>query len=177
MAGEAPQQQDRVFVLPPESKETSQGEFYMPRLGRHVLPSEAPVQTIRFAARFRTVFNAEFEVAKHLDIDQQFGPVADHLHFNARDPGSGTWRFLRFAPAWARQLGRDLTGENVLHPAYAPYNTLLDDMLGQAVERETPFYAATHVGGPNGTGVAHRLLIPMSATGAGVSHCMVFTVV
>ncbi|HEX2725321.1 MAG TPA: hypothetical protein VHN20_05840, partial [Beijerinckiaceae bacterium] len=103
--------------------------------------------------------------------------VADHLHVNVREPATETWRFARFAPAWARRLGRNLTGESVLHPAYAPYNTLLKDMLAQAVEREMPFYAATHVGGVSGTEVAHRVLIPMSATGQGVTHCMVFTVV
>jgi hypothetical protein len=40
----------------------------MPRLGRHVLPLDAPIQAVRFAARFA------------VDIENQFGPVADHLH-------------------------------------------------------------------------------------------------
>jgi hypothetical protein len=148
---------------------------YMPRLGRHVLPQDAPVHLSRFAARFRSVFEAELNVPKPFDVDKQFGTVADNLHVNARDPQTETWRFQRFAPAWATRLGRDLTGENVLHPSYAPYNTRLDDQLRQVVEREMPFYTATYVEGPNGAELVHRLLIPMSTNGDTVTHCLVFT--
>ena len=39
-----------------------------------------------------------------------------------------------------------------------------------------PFFAAAHVGGPSGTEVAHRLLIPVCSSPGMVTHCMVFTV-
>jgi hypothetical protein len=149
----------------------------MPRLGRYVLPHDAPVHLVRFAARFRGVFDAELGVAKPFDIEGQFGPIAEYLHVNIRDPATGTWRFQRFAPAWAARVGQDLTGENVLDTRYAPYNTRLDDMLRQVVEREVPFYAATHVEGPSGAELVHRLLIPMSRTGSAITHCLVFTFV
>jgi hypothetical protein len=149
----------------------------MPRLARHVLPQDAPIHLIRFAARFRSVFDAELNVPKRLALDEQFGRLADRLHVNIRDPATETWRFQRFAPAWIAALGQDLTGESVLHPRYAPYNTRLADMLRQAVEREMPFYAATHVQGRNGGELVHRLLIPMSTSGQIVTHCLVFTFV
>jgi hypothetical protein len=165
----------RAYVS--DARPLGPGEVYLPRLARHVLPREAPVQLIRFAARFRSVFDTELGVPKRFDIDGQFGRMADHLHVNVRDAATGTWRFQRFAPAWAERLGEDLTGENVLHPRYAPYNTRLQDKLRQVVEREMPFYAATHVEGPNGAELVHRLLIPMSTTGIIITHCLVFTVV
>lgn len=160
-----------------DAKLLKPGEAYLPRLGRHVLPQDAPVHLIRFAARFRTVFEAELNIPKRLDVDTQFGAIADSLHINARDPTTDTWRFERFAPSWARRLGHDLAGQSVLDPRYAPYNTRLDDMLRQAVERELPFYAATHVDGASGPEVIHRLLIPMSTNGEIVTHCLVFTAV
>jgi hypothetical protein len=149
----------------------------LPRLGRHVLPHEAPVHLIRFAARFRGVFDSELGVPKRFDVEGQFGRIAEYLHVNVREPGTETWRFQRFAPAWAVRLGQDLTGEDVLHSSYAPYNTRLDDMLRQAVEREMPFYAANHVEGRGGPELVHRLLIPMSTTGKTVTHCLVYTFV
>jgi len=170
-----PNRPGRAFV--PHAHPLGSGEVYLPRLARHVLPQEAPVQLIRFAARFRSIFDAELGVPKRFDPDEQFGPIADHLHVNARDPDTETWRFQRFAPAWAARLGQDLAGESVLDPRYAPYNTRLGDKLRQAVEREMPFYAATHIEGPNGDELVHRLLIPMSTTGEIVTHCLVFTVV
>ena len=163
----------RAFV--PDPRELQPGEVYLPRLGRHVLPYDAPVQQTRFAARFRSVLDAELNVPKRFDVDEQFGSLADHLHVNAYDPANEMWRFQRFAPAWAARLRQDLTGESVLHPRYAPYNTRLHDMLRQAVEREMPFYAAFHVEGPGGGELVHRLLIPMSTNGAAVTHCLVFT--
>lgn len=147
---------------------------HLPRLSRHVLPYDVPVQLTRFAARFRSVFVEEFEVPKRFDLDEQFGSLADHLHVNAYDRAKELWRFQRFAPAWAARLGQDLSGENVLHPRYAPYNTGLRDMLRQALEREMPFYTALHVEGPSGGELVHRLLIPMSTNGAAVTHCLVF---
>jgi hypothetical protein len=163
----------RSFV--PDAQPPGSGEVYLPRLSRHVLPQDAPIHLVRFAGRFRSVFDAELAVPKRLDVDGQFGPLASHLHVNLRDPATETWRFQRFAPAWADRLGVDLTGESVLHPRYAPYNTRLEDMLRQAVEREMPFYAASHVTGSRGAELAHRLLIPMSTTGETVTHCLVFT--
>jgi hypothetical protein len=123
------------------------------------------------------MFDADLRTPKRLDIDEQFGQLADHLHVNVRDPATETWRFQRFAPAWAAKLGQDLTGESVLHPQYSPYNTRLDVKLRQAVEREMPFYAATHVEGPRGGELIHRLLIPMSTSGQIITHCLVFTFV
>ena len=123
------------------------------------------------------MFDAELNVPKPFNLIEQFGSVADYLHVNARDPATETWRFQRFAPAWAARLGQDLTGESVLHSRYAPYNARLCDLLGQAVGREMPFYAAFHVEGPSGGELVHRLLIPMSTNGAAVTHCLVFTAV
>jgi hypothetical protein len=164
-----------MFV--PDAQPLRPGEVYLPRLARHVLPQGTPIHLIRFAGRFRSVFDAELNVPKRFDVDQQFGHLADHLHMNVRDPAAETWRFQRFAPAWITRLGRDLTGESVLHPGYAPYNTRLEDKLRQAVEREMPYYAATHVEGPQGSELIHRLLIPMSTSGQIVTHCLVFTFV
>jgi hypothetical protein len=157
----------------PDIRPLEPGEVYLPRLGRHVLPREAPVQLIRF----RSIFDTELGVPKRFDPDEQFGHVADHLHVNARAPEAETWHFQRFAPAWAARLGQDLSGESVLDARYAPYNTRLNDMLRQAVEREMPFYAAFHVEGPNSAELAHRLLIPMSTNGVIITHCLVFTFV
>jgi hypothetical protein len=151
------------------------GEVYMPRLARHVLPQEVPIHLVRFAGRFRSVFDAELNVPKRFNVQEQFGPLADHLHVNARDPASETWRFERFAPAWSARLDQDLTGESVSHPRYAPYNTRLEDMLRQAVQREMPLYAAIHVEGPQGGELVHRLLIPMSRSDQVMTHCLVFT--
>jgi hypothetical protein len=164
-----------MFV--PDAPPLGPGEVFMPRLARHVLPQETPIHLIRFAARFRSVFDEELNVPKRFAVDERFGALADHLHVNVRDPDTETWRFQRFAPAWIARIGQDLSGESVLHPRYAPYNTRLADMLRQAVEREMPFYAATHVEGQNGSELVHRLLIPMSTSDQIVTHCLVFTFV
>ena len=164
-----------MFV--PDAQPLGPGEAYMPRLARHVLPHEAPIHLIRFAGRFRSVFDAELAVPKQLALEENFGPLADHLHVNVRDPATETWRFQRFAPAWITRLGQNLTGESVLDARYAPYNTRLDDQLRQAVAREMPFYAATYVEAPKGGELVHRLLIPMSTSGQIVTHCLVFTFV
>ena len=160
----------------PDARPLGPGEVYMPPLGRHVLPLDAPVQMIRFAARFRALFESEINVPKELDIDAQFGSVADHLHFNKRDlAGTNTWRFQRFAPAWALRIGQDLTGESVLDERYAPFNTRLLEMLEQAVERGMPFYAANYLAGTGVPQMVHRLLIPVSTTASTITHCLVFT--
>jgi hypothetical protein len=171
------QDQDHARAFVPGARPLAPGEVYLPRLSRYVLPDNVPVYLTRFAAKFRIVFDAELSVPKPFNLPEQFGSVADGLHVNARDPATRTWRFQRFAPAWAARLGQDLTGESVLHPRYAPYNTRLHDMLEEAVERETPFYAAFHVEGPRGSEEVHRLFIPMSTNGAAVAHCLVFTAV
>lgn len=150
-------------------------EFYIPRLSRHVLPLDAPIQLTRFAARFRAVFDANPEIPKTLALTEHFGPIADHLHVNIREPGTETWRFGRFAPAWAARLGQDLTGEEVTHGAYAPFSTRLPEMLRESVERNMPFYSATYIGQGDTTQVA-RLLIPVSISGSQVTHCLVCTV-
>jgi hypothetical protein len=138
------------------------------------LAREAPIHLVRFAGRFRSVFDAELNVPKRFNVKEQFGALADHLHINVRDLATETWRFERFAPAWSARLGQDLTGESVLDQRYAPYNTRLEDKLRQAVQREMPFYAATHVEGPHGE-LVHRLLIPMSTSDQVITHCLVFT--
>ncbi len=150
-------------------------EFYIPRLSRHVLPLDAPIQLTRFAARFRAVFDADPEIPKTLALTKHFGHIADHLHVNVREPPTETWRFGRFAPAWAARLGQDLTGQEVTHRAYAPFNTRLPEMLREAVERNMPFYAATYIGQGDTTQVA-RLLVPVSISGSQVTHCLVCTV-
>lgn len=165
------------------SQETSQAaatklseatEFYIPRVSRHVLPLDAPIQLTRFAARFRAVFDADPDTPKRLGLAEHFGHIADYLHINICEPGTDTWRFGRFAPAWAARLGQDLAGEEVTHAAYAPFNTRLLDMLGEAAARNMPFYAATYIGQGDTTQVA-RLLIPVSTSGLGVTHCLVCT--
>src|SRR5215218_3112662 len=98
-----------MFV--PDAQPLGPGEGYMPRLARHVLPQEAPIHLIRFAGRFRSVFDAELAVPKQLALEHNFGPLADHLHVNVRDPATETWRFQRFAPAWISRLGQNLAGE------------------------------------------------------------------
>ncbi len=164
-----------MFV--PDARPLGPGEVYMPRLARHVLPQEAPIHLVRFAGRFRSVFDAGLNVPKRFSVEEQFGALADYLHINVRDPTTETWRFERFAPARIARLGQDLRGESVLHPRYAPYNTRLDDKLRQAMQREMPFYAATHVEGPHGGELVHRLLIPMSTSSQVITHCLVFTFV
>src|SRR4051794_29057501 len=126
----------RAFV--PGARPLAPGEVYLPRLSRYVLPDNVPVYLTRFAAKFRSMFDAELSVPKLFNVTEQFGSVADDLHVNARDPAPETGRFQRFAPAWAARLGQDLTGESVPPPRYAPYNTRLHDMLEEAVEREMP---------------------------------------
>lgn len=65
----------RGFV--PDAHPLGPGEVYLPRLGRHVLPHEAPVHLIRFAARFRGVFDSELGVPKRFDVEGQFGRIAE----------------------------------------------------------------------------------------------------
>jgi hypothetical protein len=159
----------------PEPESIQAHEFFMPRLSRHILPLDAPIQLTRFAARFRAVFDGDPRVPKRLNLASDFGKIADHLHINKREHATETWRFARFAPAWAARIGRDLTGQEVTHPAYRPFNTRLPEMLREAAEREMPFYSVTYIGTGDATQAA-RLLVPVSTTGEAVTHCLVFTV-
>src|SRR5215210_2511037 len=89
----------REFV--PGARPLATGEVYLPRLSRYVLPDDVPVYLTRFAAKFRSVFDADLHVPKPFNVTEQFGSVPDGLHVNARDPATETWWFQRFAPAWA----------------------------------------------------------------------------
>lgn len=164
-----------VRALAPERHVLQAGEFYLPRLGRHVLPQDVPITLMRFAARYRAVFDSGASEPKQLDLEAQFGSLADNLHLLARQAITGTWRFERFAPAYIQLVGDDLTGVEACDARYGPYGTRLEDKLHQLVQRESPFYAMTHIGGAKGDEAMHRLLIPLSNTGQGITHALVFT--
>ena len=162
-------------VCAPERRALRTGEFYLPRLGRHVLPQDVPITLMRFVSRYRTLFDGG-SAPKPLDLEAQFGGLADNLHLLVNDPSTGVWRFERFAPAYAKLLGLDLTGTAIFDPRHALYGARLDDKLNQLVQRESPFYAMTHIGGADRAEVMHRLLIPLSNTGHGVTHALVFAI-
>ena len=82
----------REFV--PGGHVLERGFFYIPRLGRHVVPPDVPITLMRFAARFHGTLDAELQEPKLLDLQAQFGPLADWLHVLQRDAVGETWRFV-----------------------------------------------------------------------------------
>lgn len=156
----------------PRGKRLQQGEFYIPRLGRLDTPHPLPGPISRFIAQFRVLFDAEIYVPKYLDLSA-FKDFAGDIHILARMPTADDWIFERFAPACASCTGIDLTGGTISDPRLAGYNLQLDEKLACLVRQEAPLYGSTRVHTPRHRLMVHWLFVPMSNTGAIITHCLI----
>ena len=150
------------------------GEFYIPRVGHLDVPRALPVPLIRFAARFRELYDAEIHVPKSLDMSA-FEDLADYVHILVQAQATDEWTFERFAPAFAACMGMDLTGAKVGHASLAPYDLRLDERLAHLARQERPLFGKTRVSAPGRPLTIHWLFIPMSNTGQIITHYLLMT--
>jgi len=156
----------------PKGLPLRRGEFYIPRLGHLDAPPSLPGPISGFIARFRLLFDSEIYVPKYLDLSA-LRDFADCINILVRAPKSGDCIFERFAPACASCMGMDLTGTTISDPRLASYNLQLDEKFVCLVRQEAPLYGNTRVHTPRHKLMVHWLFVPMSNTGAAITHCLI----
>jgi hypothetical protein len=148
------------------------GEFYIPRFGHFDAPQSLPGAISRFATRMRLLFDAEIYVPKYLDLNA-LADFTDYIHILVRAQASNDWVFERFAPASTSCMGIDLTGAAISDSRLAEYNLRLDEKLASLLQQEVPLYGSTRVQTPHHNLMVHWLFVPMSNTGAAITHCLI----
>jgi hypothetical protein len=92
------------------------------------------------------------------------------------DPHRNSGTFERFAPSYTVRIGSDLTRPDIRDARFAPYNLRLEIKLERLLQERAPFYVPTRIEALGGERISHRLLIPLSADGASVTHCLLMSV-
>ena len=151
-----------------------QGAFYIASLRGLSMPAGRPVPVTRFVARFNMVFSGDANTPQRLDYSA-LGDLSERIHLIALGDTPETATFERFAPRYKKLLGVDLTGMNVTDARFWPYNIELPDQLQLVAARRTSYYAQTRIDELPGERTSHRIFVPMSHTGEGLTHCLLFS--
>ena len=160
--------------LSPSGATLPPGEFYVPSLRGLAMPPGRPVPITRFVARFTAVFSGGANLPQRLDYSA-LGDLSDRIHLLALRDSPEAAIFERFAPRYKAMLGFDLIGASITDARFRPYNLDLADQLQQLRARRAAFYAQTRIDELPGEKTSHRILVPMSNTGANATHCLLFS--
>ena len=156
----------------PKGRPLRLGEFYIPRLSHSHFPQSLPGPIRGLIARFRSLFDSEIYVPKHLGLSA-LRDFRDFINILVRASKTDDWISERFAPACASCMGMDLTGATIGDPRLASYNRELDEKLACLVRQEASLYGNARVHTPRHKLMVHWLLVPMSNTGAAITYCLI----